>query len=723
NYIVTPNVLVTNAGSLAVGTYPLIKYSGTSSGTAPTSVTLPVSGYCSGYVSNSATAKTLYLVITSSSVSANLAWGTCIGNWDFTTPNWTSNGVSVVYNDGKAVQFDDTAPCTSPIVTLNTNVAPSGVVFNNITNSFAIAGSGNINISPGGDLELLGGGMVALSATNTYSGGTVVSAGSLLNINNGGSGSGSPIGTGTLTLNGNARLGNTSGSAVVLQYPVPQVWNGNFSFAGSNDLNLGTGSVTMPQNTTVNIVTNNLTIGGSISDGGAGNQLIKTGNGTLTLAGNNSWSGVQLQAGQISLVSPAAIGSGSASLTISGGAMDNVSGSDMALPLNSSYNINTAGNTFTVVGSGNLDFSSAPIIASISGFNVNVVSNTWITDGISLNNAHATKTGNGTWKVIGSDTGITPGNITVNQGVLDMARGSGATVVGGGGGSGSHGGFPGLIVNSNALVLVDGFNEIGTSWPVRAATPVEVTLNTGVLDVNGHDLSADLLALNNGILRNSVPGSGQLLNILATNQQALYLAGTNCQFDVPPVDATLYINALATGSGTLVKTGAGTLEMLQSNVYTGNITVSAGTLNLSYPDIAAGATVTLAGGTNAMLNLSFANSDTNTVAGLVLGGVPAAAGLHNATTDPTYITGSGSLLVNPITINPLPGTIQFSVSVSTLNLAWPTNGGWLLQAQTNSLQSGLGTNWVVVAGSDSITNLSIPINQANGAVFYRMVHP
>lgn len=304
-----------------------------------------------------------------------------------------------------------------------------------------------------------------------------------------------------------------------------------------------------------------------------------------------------------------------------------------------------------------------------------------------------------------------------------MARLGGMTVVGGGGGAGSYGGFHGLVVNSNAVAMIDNFGEQISYSILGTASPVEVVLNSGVLDMNGYDLSVDLLALNNGILRNSAPGTLQVLNIVSNQVQALILVGPNCQLDVPPPDAFIYINAFVRGSGSLVKTGSGTIVMMQSNNITGNITVNAGTLTLSYPDIAPAATVTIAGGTNAMLNLNFANSDTNQVAALILNGVSAAAGIHNAITDPAYISGSGSLLVNPNFINPLPGTIQFNASGSTLSLAWQTNAGWLLQIQTNSLQTGLGTNWVTMPGSDSMTNLNVQMNPTNGATFYRLLHP
>ena len=62
-----------------------------------------------------------------------------------------------------------------------------------------------------------------------------------------------------------------------------------------------------------------------------------------------------------------------------------------------------------------------------------------------------------------------------------------------------------------------------------------------------------------------------------------------------------------------------------------------------------------------------------------------------------------------------------SYAGGNLTLSWPTDHiGWTLQAQTNSLSSGLGTNWVDVAGSVVTNSVAIPVNPANGAVFYRL---
>ena len=75
-------------------------------------------------------------------------------------------------------------------------------------------------------------------------------------------------------------------------------------------------------------------------------------------------------------------------------------------------------------------------------------------------------------------------------------------------------------------------------------------------------------------------------------------------------------------------------------------------------------------------------------------------------------------------INLAPTNIVFSVMNNQLTLAWPADHtGWRLQAQTNSLAAGLGTNWADVTGSTTTNRVIIPINPTNGIVFYRVVSP
>lgn len=66
--------------------------------------------------------------------------------------------------------------------------------------------------------------------------------------------------------------------------------------------------------------------------------------------------------------------------------------------------------------------------------------------------------------------------------------------------------------------------------------------------------------------------------------------------------------------------------------------------------------------------------------------------------------------------------LSFQVSGSMLDISWPTVGG-RLQTQTNSLSAGLGTNWVTVPGSTSTNRVIVPIDPANGSVFYRLAIP
>jgi hypothetical protein len=81
--------------------------------------------------------------------------------------------------------------------------------------------------------------------------------------------------------------------------------------------------------------------------------------------------------------------------------------------------------------------------------------------------------------------------------------------------------------------------------------------------------------------------------------------------------------------------------------------------------------------------------------------------------------------VGSVTINVLARpTLTAELPAGTLRLTWPADGAdWRLQAQTNSLDSGLGTNWVEVSGSAGTNQMQFPIDPANGAVFYRLVLP
>ncbi len=78
-------------------------------------------------------------------------------------------------------------------------------------------------------------------------------------------------------------------------------------------------------------------------------------------------------------------------------------------------------------------------------------------------------------------------------------------------------------------------------------------------------------------------------------------------------------------------------------------------------------------------------------------------------------------VTNAVTIATNPTNILATVSGNRLILSWPgDHTGWTLQAQTNSLSGGLGTNWVDVSGSALVNTVTNPISPTDASVFYRL---
>jgi len=129
--------------------------------------------------------------------------------------------------------------------------------------------SGTLSLTKVGTSE------VALSAANTFGGGVILSSGTL-DVNNA-----SALGNvaGTFTIDSATTIDNTT-SAAITTSNYPQLWNNNFTFRGTQALNLGTGTVTMNADIILTTTTNTLTVGGAINN--STRSLTKAGSGTLT---------------------------------------------------------------------------------------------------------------------------------------------------------------------------------------------------------------------------------------------------------------------------------------------------------------------------------------------------------------------------------------------------------------------------------------------------------
>ena len=87
----------------------------------------------------------------------------------------------------------------------------------------------------------------------------------------------------------------------------------------------------------------------------------------------------------------------------------------------------------------------------------------------------------------------------------------------------------------------------------------------------------------------------------------------------------------------------------------------------------------------------------------------------------------GSIAVLSTNAGPVIATnrtnITMTASGGNLNMSWPADHiGWSLQAQTNTRAIGLNTNWITLPGYETTNVATIAISPANPTVFYRLFY-
>ena len=220
--------------------YPLMVW-GSKSGTAPALVTINSLRGITGHLEVDGT--TLMLVIDTS--NQPIVWTQKISSiWDMITTNWVDGfGADTAYTQtvtpGDQVMFNEGYITANTTVTLNSPLSPANVTVSNTNYTYTITGTGAIAGLT--SLTKLGAGILTLDTVNTYTGGTILSAGQL-NLNRN-----TVLGTGRLTIHGGV-IDNTSGADMTLSANILQSWNGDFTYIGSKSLNLGTGAVTLNNN-------------------------------------------------------------------------------------------------------------------------------------------------------------------------------------------------------------------------------------------------------------------------------------------------------------------------------------------------------------------------------------------------------------------------------------------------------------------------------------------
>ena len=161
--------------SLGPGTYTLLTYTGTLTGTPTLSWQEP-EGSTLMATFDLATTGVITMTLAQQPGITNLTWtGNNSSAWDTATANWTDGSSALVFSNSSNVSFTESGNATSP-VSLAADVEPEDVLVN-ATKNYTFGGTGKIT----GEAALTksGSGRLYLGIAHTYSGGTFLNGGTL----------------------------------------------------------------------------------------------------------------------------------------------------------------------------------------------------------------------------------------------------------------------------------------------------------------------------------------------------------------------------------------------------------------------------------------------------------------------------------------------------------------------------------------------------------------
>jgi len=580
----------------------------------------------------------------------------------------------------------------------------------NDTISAAISGSGTVSQSGTGTLNLNG--------ANTYSGGTTLSAGTLTLGNT------TAIGatTSTLTITGGS-LDSAVANLVNANSNV-QNWNGDFTFAGSQNLNLGTGAVALGANRQVTVNANTLTVGGIVS---GGYSLTKVGAGTLLLSGVNTYSGgTVIAGGTVKLGNATGIsksGSYGGTLTVQNGIVD-VNGQQNYANVNQSGAPNIWLTTATVTlggtaGTANIaDTGATPLGIAFANSSSAITYNAKGNPGMATVSARWGQMGSsnpGTRVISITNSPTSPIQVDFTGGWGDTAAwdGRSATIQKTGAGTVRMSGpnnFSGLQITAGTFIC-NNAQALGADRTASSGMVNLLTVDGGTVDLNGFNETVS------GLSDNSVTTGVILNNGGSASTLTVGSSGAN----------TTYGGTIMNGSSAIgiTKTGSGTLTLSGANTYTGGTTISAGTLALGATgsinnspnlNLAAGATLDVSAinaftlSSSTTLNAAGANSAA-TIKGasggtVNLGSQPVVLTDDGTTSHPALTISQGTLVLgnNSLTVNstlPLASGIYTLVSQASGSI---TAGGTLtLNAASTAIDSTHYGTLSVSAGNVNLT--------------------
>ena len=579
---------------------------------------------------------------------------------------------------------------------IGTGGAGSGISVGALTNNGTLAFNQSDNytysdaISGSGAVTKTGTGTLTLNGNNSFTGGVTISGGTLAMGSSTALGSGGSLAVngGTLDLRGrdltvNALSGSSSGT---IQSGVA-------------------GFVTL----TATAATNS-TFAGSIINGSGTVGFTKSGNGTLTLSGSNSYTrGTTISGGTLQ------IGNGSTTGSIAGNVVNNatlafnrsnaltysgtISGSGGLTKLGAGTLTLTGSSTYTggtTISSGTLQIGNNGTTGSING---NVVNNATLafnrsnasifsgvisgTGGLAISGSGAvTLTGNNTY------TGVTTIQRTLTSGSVALQIGTGGT-------TGVITGnvlFSGTYPNDYSLVFNRSDDLTYSGTITGSGVGGMLKLGAGTLTLTGSFNTGAGIKVSEGALQ---MGDGGTTGVVVNRIQL----ENNSSFIYNRSDDVTRRGTLS-GTGTLIKRGAGTLTLGISNNYNGGTTISGGALATGTSGaLPTGGAVTITSGT------------------LDLGGYSATIGTLSGSSGATITSGSAgsiTLTSTSATNSTYAGTITNGLGA----MAFTKQGAGTLTLSGTSSYTGATTisGGVLAFGVSNALSDSTAVTVAGGGL-------
>jgi autotransporter-associated beta strand protein len=719
------NVTLTHfgGGSIPNGTYTLITYSGSLSGSLANLAAIATAN--TAILTNPP--NQIAVIIREPPRSAtNLTWVGDGGanNWDLTTSNWV-NGHPFAFQAGDSVIFDQTGAANST-VNLGLTVSPASVVVSNTT-SYILTGSGSIGGS--GALVKTNSGTLNLLTANGYTGPTVIGGGTLVV---------STLANGTLS----------SGIGAAGSNPTNLVFFGTtLSYTGPNassdrgaTLNGSGGVFDVIAGTT-------LTLNGTLIGPGA---LTLVDSGTLTLGVPNTYSGgTVLSNGVLALGSSLAnyngaggsgVGPTNEPVTFYGGTLQ-LFGTETGVNYNTLFNplVVPAGQTGTLImfprGPVNSGAGSGLQSSLTGGGTLNLVVN-YLRDDLSgnwsaFNGLINVTAKNGADEMrINNNFGYANATIFLNDGVtLDRSftanttndigalNGSSLAVVGPGVNSGLNPtwrvGWKNTDATFSGTIADDGSTTI-------------IKVGSGTWTLNGYNVYTGPTIISNGVLAvNSLASTN--INVAAGAVLDVSAAGTLSLATGQTLggNGTVWGSVDASGGGTIAPgSSIGTLTVTNTVTLGGNTLMEVNRNSVPKSDKLVAAAISL-GGTLTVVNIGPALhiGDTFDLFDGALSGSFATLELgHYYTWNTSQLAAGGNGTITVAGLLPVP---TLGATVSGTNVVLSSSGGFpggQLTVITSTNLSAPVDTWTTVQndvfdGSGNYS-LTIPINSGIAQQFY-----